>query len=141
MVQEDSGVITTQELDSMLIFFSNFFVIILIIHPAAARSRLRQALERRPKGPYLQGAAYFNPFVFYWPNSYGRYIQWFQDNIPNYPSSLPSEQNEPVLDHMSQLMGYWDKFDIYCFLMEPRWRDMMSRLKMDRLQCEYQIGE
>jgi hypothetical protein len=25
--------------------------------------------------------------------------------------------------------------------MEPKWRDMMSRLKMDRMQCEYQIGE
>jgi hypothetical protein len=98
-------------------------------------------LERQPNGPYPQGAAYFNPFAFYWPNHHGHYFQWFQDNISNYPVSLSSQQNELVLDHTAQLMSYRKQFDIYCFSMEPKWRDMMNRLKMDRMQSEYQIGD
>jgi hypothetical protein len=68
------GNIATQELDSMLNFL-NFSIMILISGPAVARSRLRQALERQPNGPYPQGAAYFNPFAFYWPNSHSCYFQ------------------------------------------------------------------
>jgi hypothetical protein len=117
------------------------FVIILISRPVTASSRLRQALERRPKGPYPAGAAYFDPFTFYWPNLHGRYAAWFQDNIPQYPDSLSSQPNEALLDHTSRLMEYCDRFDVYCFGMEPKWRDMMTRLKMDKMQCEYQIGE
>jgi hypothetical protein len=74
---------------------------ILISCPVAASSRLQQALERRSKGSYPDGAAYFNPFTFYWPNDHGRYIQWFQENIPNYPALLSSQHNEPVLAHTS----------------------------------------
>jgi hypothetical protein len=113
----------------------------LISRPVAVSSRLQRALERRPKGPYPAEVTYFSPFAFYWPNPHGQYIQWFQDNIPDYPNALSSYPNEPVLDRTSRLMGYRDKFDVYCFNMEPKWRDMMSRLKMDKLQCEYQIGE
>jgi hypothetical protein len=109
--------------------------------PVAASGRLIQALERRPKGSYPAGAAYFNPFAFYWPNLHGRYIQWFQENIPDYPSMLSSQPDESTLDHTSRLMGYRDKFDVYCFSMEPRWRETFRRMNMDRMQCEYQIGE
>jgi hypothetical protein len=113
----------------------------LINCPAVARNKLRQALERRPTGSYPPEATYFNPFAFYWPNSHGRYIQWFQENVPNYPNALSSQHNESVLDRTSRLMEYRARFDVYCFSMEPKWRDMMNRLNMDKLQCEYQIGK
>jgi hypothetical protein len=131
MVQEDMGNIALQELGGT----SNFNVLDYDYDylSSTASNKLHQVLERRPTGPYPSETAYFNPFAFYWPNPHGQYIQWFQENVIDYPSSLALQQNESAIEHTSRLMGYRDRFNVYCFNMEPKWRDMISRLKMDRI--------
>ena len=82
----------------------------------------------------------FFPLDFYWPNEHGRYYQYFQSIIPNYPVGLQQLPNKSALEYLTRLLGYRDMFDAWMFRNESvRWKGFED-LGFSRMKCEYYMG-
>ena len=82
----------------------------------------------------------FNPSIYYWPNEYGRYIQYFQSILPTYPAPLQQQSNENALGYATRLLSYRDRFDNWMFACEAGRRKGFAEQGHSRIKCEYMIG-